>query len=145
MYPNVSKSSVFLHSTLLSPLLVPAGTAAEDVSLKNDKCINQYWSRNFHIKQTCPLCKHLQEYKEGFAVLHKLYVKGLVIGVSPASCEFHFHKVTSPYPLSSPPCFTWQKEEFGDLGPGEINNKYLRHEFVRIFAKASRKTDFEGR
>lgn len=83
------KSSAFLEATLLRPLHVLAGTVADDVSLKNEILV----AKPMLVKK-CPneadlstLCKHLQEYKEAFPELHKLYVTALVVGVSSASCE----------------------------------------------------------
>lgn len=80
------KSSAFLDSTQLHPLAVLAGTVADNASLKNEILV----AKQMLLKK-CPnetdlstVCKHLQEYKEAFPELHKLYVTALVVSVSSA-------------------------------------------------------------
>ena len=65
------------------------------------------------------MCKHLQEYKEAFPELQKLYVTALVTGMSSAAYESSFStllRVLTPY-------VTQEKKESGDLGPWEVQNK----------------------
>ncbi|KAM3604844.1 uncharacterized protein V6R79_016961 [Siganus canaliculatus] len=80
------KSSEFLDSTLLHPLAMLAGTVADNASLKNEILVAKKM-----LMKKCPnesdlssVCKHIQEYKDAFPVLHKLYVTALVVGVSSA-------------------------------------------------------------
>lgn len=138
----VPKSSAFLDPTLLSSLHVLAGTGADDVSLKNEILV----AKPMLVKK-CPketdlssMCKHLQEYKEAFPVLHKLNVTALVIGVSSASCESSFStlsRVLTPYRSNM---LHQRKKNLVILAHEKsITNTLDMDEFVRMFAKGSRR------
>lgn len=110
------KSSAFLDSTQLHPLAVLAVTVADNASLKNEILV----AKQLLLKK-CPnetdlftVCKHLQEYKEAFPELHKLYVTALVIGLSSAACESSFSTLSW---VLTPYRFTQEEDESGDLGP----------------------------
>ncbi|KAG2466023.1 HNRPK protein, partial [Polypterus senegalus] len=74
------KSSAFLDPTLLHPLAVMAGTVADVVSLKNEVLVAKQMLLKKCSKETdlSTVCKLLQEYKEAFPELHKLYVTALI-------------------------------------------------------------------
>ncbi|RXN11427.1 hypothetical protein ROHU_010634 [Labeo rohita] len=86
------KSSAFLDSTQLQPLTVLVGTVADNASLKNEILVAKQMllKKSPNDADLSSVCKHLQQYKEAFPELHKLYVTVLVIGVSSAACESSF-------------------------------------------------------
>ena len=139
----VPKSSAFLDDSLLRPLhVLAAGTAADDASLKNEILVAKPM-----LVKICPnetdlstVCKHLQEYKKAFPVLHKLYVTALVIGVSSASCESSFStlsRVLTPYRRTM---LHERKRNLVILAHEKsITNTIDMDEFVRIFAKGNRR------
>ncbi|KAM3616774.1 uncharacterized protein V6R79_023187 [Siganus canaliculatus] len=136
------KSSEFLDSTLLHPLAMLAGTVADNASLKNEILVAKKM-----LMKKCPnesdlssVCKHIQEYKDAFPVLHKLYVTALVVGVSSAACESSFStlsRVLTPYRRTM---LHRRKRNLVILAHEKsITNKLDMDEFVRVFAKGNRR------
>ncbi|KAM3621706.1 uncharacterized protein V6R79_014779 [Siganus canaliculatus] len=136
------KSSEFLDSTLLHPLAMLAGTVADNASLKNEILVAKKM-----LMKKCPnesdlssVCKHIQEYKDAFPVLHKLYVTALVVGVSSAACESSFStlsRVLTPYQRTM---LHRRKRNLVILAHEKsITNKLDMDEFVRVFAKGNRR------
>lgn len=86
------------------------------------------------------VCKNLQEYKEAFPQLHKLYVTALVIGVSSASCESSFStlsRVLTPYRRTM---LHQRKRNLVILAHEKsITNNLDMDEFVRVFAQGNRR------
>ncbi len=136
------KSTAFLNATLLRPLYVLAGIVADDGSLNNEilvakplllkKCPNE--------EDLSTLCKHLNEYKEAFPELHKLYVTVLVLGVSSASCESSFStlsRVLTPFRRTM---LHERKRNLVILAHEKaITNTLDMDEFVQVFAKGNRR------
>ena len=115
---------------------------ADNASLKNEILVVKQL-----LFKKCPnetdlstVCKHLQEYKEAFPELHKLYVTALVIGVSSAACESSFStlsRVLTPYR-----CTMLHKRKMNLVilaHEKSITNNLDMDEFVRVFAKGNRR------
>lgn len=90
------KSVSFLDPSLLQPLQVLAGQELNDVGLQNEIAVAKTLLVN-NLSTDANLsevCKCIQQYKEAFPMLHKLYVTALIIGVSSAACESSFSTLT---------------------------------------------------
>ncbi|KAK0141098.1 hypothetical protein N1851_021900 [Merluccius polli] len=84
------KAASFLDPSLLKPLQVLAATEQNDVSLQNEIAVAKTMllnklSTDANLSEAC---RCIQQYKEAFPILHKLYVTALIIGVSSAACSF---------------------------------------------------------
>ena len=94
------KSSSFLDSCSLGPLqrLADNNKESDYMSLRNEiQVAKPMLLKKFPSSRGASIsvvCKYLQEYKEAFPKLHKVYVTALVIGVSSASCESSFSTLT---------------------------------------------------
>lgn len=88
-----SNAQSAVDSTLLHPLHVCAGTAANDESLRKTmllkKCANE--------TDLSTVCKHMQEYTEAFPVLHKLYITAFSICNIKWEYLHHFTTVLNLY------------------------------------------------
>lgn len=134
------KSNKFLDIHLLEPLCGLAGVAKNE--LQNEILVARpMLSKKLPTDADCSaVCKLLQEYKDAFAGLHKLYVSAVVMGASTASCESSFStlaRILTPFRRTM---LHERKKSLVLLAHEKaITHELDMDEFVTEFSKTSRK------
>lgn len=136
------KSASFLDPSLLEPLQVLAGTEQNSMSLQNEIAVAKAMLLNKLSTDAnlSEVCKCIQQYKDAFPILHKLYVTALIIGVSSAACESSFSTLSRILTPLRRSMLHSRKRDLVILAHEKKITKGLdMNQFVSEFAKTSRR------
>ncbi len=134
------KTAAFLDPHLLKPLQVLACTEQSSMSLQNEIVVARPMLMDKLPTEVnlSEACKCIQQYKDAFPILHRLYVTALIIGVSSAACESSFSTLTRIItPLRRTMLHSRKRDLVILAHEKEITRNLDMNRFVTEFAKSS--------
>lgn len=136
------KSASFLDPSVLKPLQVLASTEKNNVSLQSEIAVAKPLLENKLPTEAnlSDVSKCIQQYKEAFPMLHRLYATALIIGVSSAACESSFSTLTRILtPLRRSMLHPRKRDLVILAHEKDITKNLNMNQFVTEFSKANRR------